>query len=228
MDLRWKLSKGRKLARRMDFQGLDVSVETDKGEYRHWYDPHNEEHGKTKMLYPYGYVKRTNSLGDDEQIDIYVGPDEDSDTLYVVNQLKAPDFEEFDELKVMAGFKNDKEAKEAYLAHYNSPKFFGSMYEMTIDQFKNSFVKKSFDQQLPQPSFSYDVDDIRNVEHWFNNIGTLKDKDLLALSAEIWGPGYVYMKTREDHVRAELRGFLHDQYEMLSMQPPVPQTEELP
>src|SRR5689334_9858466 len=73
-NLVWKAFKARKLARRMEFQGLDISIETDKGQYREWYDPHNKEEGRTLMRYPYGYIRRTEGA-DDEQVDCYIGPD---------------------------------------------------------------------------------------------------------------------------------------------------------
>ena len=216
------MEKGRKIVRKIDFHGLQISIETDKGQTRHWYDPFADKHGETKNLYPYGYVRRTEGE-DGEQVDIYVGPDEDSTTLYIVHQLKAPDFEEFDEEKVMAGFSSEAAAKEAYLAHYDNPKFFGGMKEMSIEDFKSEYVSKALPNMPNVPTFTYDVDILENVEHWFNNVGSMKEKDLLGLSQEVWGPGYRHLPVSQDQVRAELRGFLHDQLEMLQMQPQIPQ-----
>lgn len=212
----------RKLSGRRVVAGMDISVETAAGELRHWHDPHNNTDGTTKMLYDYGYIRRT--MGDDsEQIDVYVGPDESSDMAYVVNQLSAPDFKEHDEDKVMLQFSSEKAAKEAYLAHYNSPKFFGGIEAMTVEDFKKREVKKALPGVPQVPSFSFDVDDLRNVEHWLNSVGTLKDKDLVSLSQEIFGPGYKYLPVSADHMRAEVRGWLHDQYELLMAQPQLPQ-----
>jgi hypothetical protein len=142
-DLTFK--KGRKLARRMKFHDLDISIETDKGQNRYWYDPHGKgEKGVTKMKYPYGYIRRTEGA-DDEHVDVYVGPTEGSRRVFVIRQMKKPDFTKYDEDKVMLGFESPKEAKQAYLIHYNSPRFFGSMKEMDIDSFKEKFVSKAFD-----------------------------------------------------------------------------------
>ncbi len=209
----------------MNLQGLDISIETDKGDVRNWYDPHNNTSGSTTLQYPYGYVRRTTG-DDDEHIDIYVGPNEDEKTLYIVNQLKAPEFKEHDEQKVMAGFSSAKEAKQAYLAHYDNPKFFGSMDEMTVDDFKSEFVKKALPGMEDVPQFSYDVDDLRNVEHWLGSIDGLKDNDLIALSTEIWGAGYKYQQVHPEYIRSEIRGFLKDQSELLQQVPPVPQGQE--
>lgn len=218
-----KKSKDKNVKYDVLFQGLKISVESPKGSVRKWHDPHNNEDGETKMLFDYGYFQKTTSLGDDEEIDVYVGPDEDAEIVYVVNQMSAPEFTEFDEQKCFVGFNSEKEAKEAYLAHYNNPKFFGSIHEMTVEQFKNEFVSKALPAVNNVPSFTYDCDDLRNVDHWLNSVGTLKDKDLIGLSQEVWGAGYNHVKVSQDHVRAELRGWLHDQYELLMTQPQLPQ-----
>lgn len=139
-----KLSKAHKLSRRMKFRGLDISIETDKGELRHWYDPHNKTKGTTKMLYPYGYIRRTEGV-DGDHVDVYVGSKENAPNVYIVNQMKAPDFKKFDEQKCMIGFSNAKEAKDAYLKHYNDKRFFGNMTVMPWNEFEKK-VKKTFEQ----------------------------------------------------------------------------------
>jgi hypothetical protein len=138
-SINWKVKKGRKLSRRMEFQGLKISVETDKGELRHWYDPANKEEGTTKMKYPYGYIRNT-MVADDEHVDVYVGPNEDSDKVFIIHQMKAPNFDRYDEDKVMLGFTSAREAKAAYLEHYNKPGFFGTMTATDIDAFRRMFV----------------------------------------------------------------------------------------
>lgn len=125
----------RKLQGRIEFQGLSISVENRKGSVRHWYDPHNDEKGETKMKYPYGYIKGT--LGTDgDEVDVYVGPNSESSKVYIVTQMKAPEFKQTDEQKCMLGFSSASEAKKAYLDHYNDPKFFGSMKEVSMEDFK--------------------------------------------------------------------------------------------
>lgn len=128
-----------KLARRFEFQGLPISVETDKGDYRHWHDPHNDTDGKTKMLYPYGYVRGT--LGTDgDAVDVYIGPHKDSTKVFVITQNKAPEFTKIDEQKCMLGFNSAEEAKKAYLKHYDNPKFFHSMKELSMEDFKSKLT----------------------------------------------------------------------------------------
>lgn len=130
-----------KLARRMKFQGLDISIETDVGDKREWYDPHEDKHGVTVMKYPYGYIRKT--LGTDgDHVDVYVGPDEGASYVYVINQMKAPEFKEFDEQKCMLGFPNAAAAKSAYLKQYNNPRFFGSMKKMSLEDFRAKVLDK--------------------------------------------------------------------------------------
>lgn len=128
------------LARRMKFRDLDISIETDKGEYRHWYDVGAKKEGKTKMTYPYGYIRRTQGV-DGDHVDCYIGPNPDAPNVYVVHQMKAPDFKKYDEDKCMLGFDNADAAKRAYLANFSNDKFFGSMTTMPFDDFKKKALR---------------------------------------------------------------------------------------
>jgi inorganic pyrophosphatase len=130
-----------KLAYRTTFHGLPISVENRAGSNRHWYDPEADEHGTTKQLYPYGYVRGTLGLDGDE-VDVYLGPEKESDKVFVITQLKRFEFEEIDEQKVMLGFLDADSAKHAYVQHFNQARFFGDMKEMTMDEFKNALEKK--------------------------------------------------------------------------------------
>ena len=130
-----------KLHYKMEFQGLPVSIENRKGSKRHWYDPHNKTEGTTTMEFPYGYIRGT--LGTDgDHVDVYVGDDKDADKVFVITQMKAPEFKVVDEQKCMLGFSTGKEAKAAYIRHYNNPKFFGKMKALTMDEFKSKLKKK--------------------------------------------------------------------------------------
>jgi hypothetical protein len=121
---------------RMVFQGIPISIENTVGSVREWHDKHTGETGKIKMLYPYGYIRNTTGTDDDE-VDVYVGPHRNSDRVFVVHQMKGPTFKEYDEDKCMLGFRTAHEAREAYLKHYDDPRFFGSMSAMPVREFKN-------------------------------------------------------------------------------------------
>jgi len=130
-----------KLQGKLEFQGLPISVENRKGSVRHWHDPATDKDGTTKMLYPYGYIKGTLGI-DGDAVDVFVGPDESTDKVYLITQTKAPDFKEIDEQKVFLGFKSSGDAKAAYLKHYNNPKFFHSIKEMSMEAFKGKLTTR--------------------------------------------------------------------------------------
>ena len=129
------IAKARKLHGHIEFQGLLISVENRKGSKRYWVDENSGEEGATSMLYPYGYIKGTLGL-DGDAVDVFVGPDKEATNVFIVTQMKKPGFTEIDEQKVMLGFDTGKKAKDAYLRHYDNPKFFGSIKEMPINKFK--------------------------------------------------------------------------------------------
>lgn len=128
-------------------QGMSIAIENKTGSYRHWYDPHNKTKGKTKMLHDYGYIQKTMGM-DGDKVDVYIGPNPKATSVYVVHQMKAPNFKEFDEDKCMIGFDSVKEAGEGYLKHYNSKKFLGSITEMPIDKFKSKVYNTSKNPQM--------------------------------------------------------------------------------
>lgn len=130
-----KLSAAHKLDGRMTFRGLPISIETAKGAYRHWTDAATGEAGKTKMLYAYGYIRRTKGL-DGDHVDVFVGPNEKTESVYVIMTNKAPDFVMADEEKCMLGFDTQDDAKAAFLKHYDKPGFFRSIAKMSFAKFE--------------------------------------------------------------------------------------------
>ncbi|NKE69909.1 diguanylate cyclase [Candidatus Manganitrophus noduliformans] len=108
--------------------GLDISIENPKGSTR------NVGGKSFKMNFDYGYIKGTTGA-DKEHIDVYLGPNLESEKIFVVNQVD-PDKNKFDEQKVMLGFSSPEEAKTAYLKQYDNPAFFGSMVEVSMEDFK--------------------------------------------------------------------------------------------
>ncbi len=135
LDDKLKADKTFKLQDRIYFRGLDIAVENKKGSIRKGVNDDGTK-WSTYMHHAYGYIRRSKSISDGERIDCYVNEDnKNAENVYVVNQNN-PFTGEFDEQKCMLGFNSAKEAKEAYLKQYDSPKFFGSMLEMPFDEFK--------------------------------------------------------------------------------------------
>lgn len=129
------LIKARPLHGRLNFRGLQISIENAKHSSRAWKDPHNNTEGMTHMKHAYGYLRGT--LGTDgDHLDVYLGPDRDAPMVYIVHQMSPPDFKVYDEDKCMLGFPSADAAKEAYLNQYDDPRFYGSMTEMPFEEFR--------------------------------------------------------------------------------------------
>lgn len=115
--------------------GLDLAIENPAGSRRPWKNPDTGESGERTMKYPYGYVKRTEGA-DGDAVDVYVGPNEKSKIVFVVNQLKKDG--SFDEHKAMLGFNNIEHAKASYMRNFQPGwKGMGDVVEMTTEEFKH-------------------------------------------------------------------------------------------
>jgi hypothetical protein len=115
------------------FNGVSIVVENPAGTKRCGEDEDGNP-WQTTMMYAYGYIKGTEGA-DGEEVDVYLGPNEDAPYVYVVHQNN-PETGDYDEDKVMLGFETAKEAKEAYLLHYDDKKFFGEMSAVPWESFK--------------------------------------------------------------------------------------------
>lgn len=98
-------------------KGMPISIENPKGSVRKY--KNDKEYGQVIMKNHYGYFTNTTGNGKDgDAVDVFIGPyPDDFDKVYVIDQNNKKG--EFDESKVMIGFKSKDEAKEAYLANYN-------------------------------------------------------------------------------------------------------------
>lgn len=131
---------GHKLQGRTTLQGMDISIENRKGSVRRGVDKDGHE-WETKMHFDYGYIRGT--VGKDkDHLDCYIGPDPESEKVFVVHQ-NDPVTGTYDEDKIMFGFEGPEEAKAAYLKQYDRPGFFGRMDETSIEAFKEEAFKKA-------------------------------------------------------------------------------------
>lgn len=135
---KWKLQGHR------TYRGLEIAVENRKGSKRHWHDAHNNTSGSTTMIADYGFVQGSMGM-DGEEVDCYVGDDAEATHVYVIDQMKTPDFKKFDEQKCMIGFPSAEAAEAAYRKQYDKPGFFGSMKAMPFDEFKEKVMAKKYD-----------------------------------------------------------------------------------
>ena len=115
------------------WQGFDVSIENPAGSYRSGKDKDGKE-WKQKMYYDYGYLRGTEGK-DGDHVDVFFGPNEDSNTVYIVNQIDQKTGK-FDEHKCMLQFDSLENAKKAYLKNYEDGWKCGQITIMSIDDFK--------------------------------------------------------------------------------------------
>jgi hypothetical protein len=90
--------------------GFDITIENAKGNTRSG-EGKDGKKWSVKMPAAYGYIKGTKGK-DKDHIDVYVGPDEKSEAVYVIDQQKKEGG--FDEHKIMLGFKDRESAIETY------------------------------------------------------------------------------------------------------------------
>lgn len=202
----------RKLHGRMDFNGLQISIENRRGSVREWYDPHADRHGMTRMKYPYGYVRMSEGV-DGDHFDCFIGPHRDAPMVYVVTQMKAPEFTEVDEQKAMLGFLTAADAKATYLEHYSDSRFFGSMQAMPFADFRNKVLAT---KENPVLIKSHVVSHLRHLktgavavvrDYYDRKRKAAKDRkidDLFAHHATAWAKGdhdrMAFYETVIDHL----------------------------
>lgn len=117
--------------------GFDIAIENEKGGYRSGTDK-NGKQWRCKMPADYGYIKRTEGA-DGDHVDVYVGPNENSDKVFVVNQ-RHHDTKKFDEHKCMLGYSSRSEALKDYHRAFSDGKAgerIKSVAELTLDEFKD-------------------------------------------------------------------------------------------
>lgn len=138
--------------------GLDVTIENLKGQYRKGTSSDGTE-WKTLMKHHYGYIKRTLSQADGDHVDVFIGPDTDSEMVFVVNQTNEGG-KGFDEHKCMMGFTNTAAAKKGYLDNYEKGwTGCGSITPLTMDQFKKWVTKGNTGRPLKP------LQKVGNTEH---------------------------------------------------------------
>ena len=113
------------------FGGLELRIDRPKGFVQEGKDA---EGNPWKRVYKvdYGYIPKTEG-GDGEDLDVFLGPDEDAPTAFLVTQKKESGA--FDEFKLMLGFRSKEDAKRCYLDHIPE-KFFSSMQPISVAAIK--------------------------------------------------------------------------------------------
>jgi len=119
----------------LNFQGVPISLENPKGSIRSGIG-RNGKRWSVTMPADYGYLKRTEGA-DGDHVDCYLGPNDKSDQVFVVDQKDA-DTGRFDEHKCLLGFSSEKEALKTYRAGFSDGKDrVKHVKRMTISEFRD-------------------------------------------------------------------------------------------
>jgi len=114
--------------------GLDIAIENPRGSARSGVDQDGTEWSST-MTDHYGYIKR--SIGaDGDHVDVYIGPDVESDKVFIIDQIDQKDGS-FDEHKCMMGYKSKGQAVKAYKGNFDDGWKVGEVFEVPVSGFKD-------------------------------------------------------------------------------------------
>lgn len=114
-------------------QNLKVAIENPRGSERSGTDPSGKK-WSVEMKHHYGYIKKTEGA-DGEHIDVFVGPNPESEKVFIVDQVNADG--SFDEHKVMMGFTAKMKARHGYRSNYTKNWKVGPITEMNASEFKS-------------------------------------------------------------------------------------------
>lgn len=116
---------------KIDLHGLGIAIENPVGSIRSGVDE-NGVPWEIQMDHAYGFIMNTEGM-DGEEIDVFVGPYQNSENVYVIT-IRDP--KEGVEDKVFLGYRSGKEAMETFESHYSNPyDFVDKVSEYTLSQF---------------------------------------------------------------------------------------------
>lgn len=144
--------------RKLSFQGLPISIENEKDSDRFGVDK-NGKRWSVAMPAHYGYIRRTEGV-DGDHVDVYVGPNGESDRVFIIEQVNA-DNGKFDEHKCMVGFDTDDDAKNVYFRAFSDgrgPDRLGKMSSMSMAEFKEWLKDFKVSNRKFSPWIAVDLD----------------------------------------------------------------------
>lgn len=134
------------------WNGLNLTIENAKGSERRGKGPDGTEWSVT-MPADYGYFRKSEGA-DGDHVDFYMGPDEASDQVFVIDQTDA-ETGAFDEHKIMLGFGSAANARAAHEAAFSDGKGaarMGGIVKMPVADLKewlaNGDTKKPVSRKL--------------------------------------------------------------------------------
>ena len=137
---------GMKRSVRTSFAGIPIVVEYLKGDTRTGKSSQGRVWSR-KMKSAYGRVVNTKGM-DRDPLDVYIGENPNASTVFVVDQLKGPEYKELDEQKFMLGYDGIVQAKEKYLENYPDNRVLGRIRPLALP----AFIKFVTDKASKAPS----------------------------------------------------------------------------
>jgi hypothetical protein len=131
--------------------GLDIAIENPRGSKRFWKNPDGKLNYNV-LKHHYGYIK--NTLGKDgDHLDVYLGPDVESQNVYVINQINFKN--SFDEHKILLFFNTLRDATEGYFDCYSGDwNNVMSVHRLSIDDFKLWLKNNKFNTPITNKYFN--------------------------------------------------------------------------
>ncbi|HXS24019.1 MAG TPA: hypothetical protein VN719_07310, partial [Gemmatimonadales bacterium] len=177
--------------------GFLISIENPKGSTRSGTSKSGKK-WSTVMKAHYGYFGGQVKGADGDQVDVFIGPDLESDTAYIVNQVDGSTGR-FDEHKVMLAYPSEAEARKGYLANYEEGwNGLGSIAAMPIEKFKE-WLKEAEKNKPARKSATDELDRIIREQRFLELIADpARTQALFKAAHVIVAPGLYRARERLD------------------------------
>jgi phage-related protein (TIGR01555 family) len=134
------------------YHGIYIVIETPRGQLR------RGKGWEALMPADYGYIRVVKGA-DGEQLDCFLGPNPQSELVWVIDQQVSPEGT-FDEHKVMLGYDSQELAVSDYIvSHSNGGNLMGAVTQLSMPEFKNWLTTGN----LRQPLSSLDVNSSKEI-----------------------------------------------------------------
>jgi len=192
----------------IEYQGLALDIENLKGSTRSGVDENGNKWEST-MYAHYGELRGQNAP-DGDYLDVFVGPEDDAQWVFVVHQVHPGGHEkagQFDEDKVMLGFSSADDAISCYLKHYDRPDYFGGVTMVSMPEFKAWVSHPDSDSKPVQPPAQWKTDYLRprkkdmNIEAMSNPLTRTKEI-IRTLEEKLRAAQKKLKKARANHKKA--------------------------
>ncbi|EIE01438.1 ParB N-terminal domain-containing protein [Leptospira licerasiae] len=139
----------RKKIPNLSYRGLEILLQRKKGSPISGTDSKGKAwHKRTSC--DFGILERSKPDGETDSIGVFVGPNPNSETVFVVNEVLSDTT--FDVHKAILGFKDEKEARTAYLSSSDkTAKETGSILKLSFSQFVKWIEIGDFSKELQNP-----------------------------------------------------------------------------